>query len=36
MGYGFRNLDNLTSLIILKCAGLNLTLPGRQTTHTTS
>jgi transposase len=29
MGYGFRNIDNLIALVMLKCGGLNLTLPGR-------
>ncbi|PST45636.1 transposase, partial [Bifidobacterium callitrichos] len=28
--YGYRNLDNLISLVMLKCGGLNLQLPGRQ------
>ena len=30
IGYGYRNLDNLISLVMLKCGGLNLQLPGRQ------
>lgn len=30
MGYGYRNLDNLIALVMLKCGGLNLQLPGRQ------
>ena len=30
IGYGYRNLDNLIALIMLKCGGLNLRLPGRQ------
>ena len=30
MGYGYRNLDNLISLVMLKCGGLDLQLPGRQ------
>ena len=29
MGYGFRNLDNLIALILLKCGGLEVTLPCR-------
>jgi len=29
MGYGFRNIDNLIALIMLKCGGYNLSLPGR-------
>jgi hypothetical protein len=29
MGYGFRNIDNLIALIMLKCGGYNLPLPGR-------
>ena len=36
MGYGFRNIDNLIALIMLKCGGYNLELPGRSTTHTLS
>ncbi|PST45407.1 transposase, partial [Bifidobacterium callitrichos] len=28
--YGYRNLDNLISLVMLKCGGLDLQLPGRQ------
>jgi transposase len=36
MGYGFRNIDNLIALIMLKCGGHHLTLPGRQLTHTSS
>jgi len=35
MGYGFRNIDNLIALVMLKCGGLHLTLPGRPT-HTSS
>lgn len=30
MGYGYRNLDNLIALVMFKCGGLNLQLPGRQ------
>ena len=30
IGYGYRNLGNLIALIMLKCGGLNLRLPGRQ------
>ncbi|PWG58881.1 transposase, partial [Bifidobacterium catulorum] len=30
IGYGYRNLDNLISLVMLKCGGLDLQLPGRQ------
>ena len=30
IGYGYRNLDNLIALVMLKCGGLNLKLPGRQ------
>lgn len=30
MGYGYRNLGNLIALVMLKCGGLNLRLPGRQ------
>lgn len=29
MAYGFRNLDNLISMIILRCGGLAVALPGR-------
>ena len=29
MGYGFRNIDNLIALVMLKCGGLGLALPGR-------
>lgn len=29
MGYGFRNIDNLIALVMLKCGGLPLALPGR-------
>jgi transposase len=30
MGYGFRNIDNLIALVMLKCSGLPLALPGRK------
>lgn len=30
IGYGYRNLGNLIALVMLKCGGLNLQLPGRQ------
>lgn len=29
MGYGFRNIDNLIALVMLRCSNLPLTLPGR-------
>jgi transposase len=29
MGYGFRNIDNMIALIMLRCSKLNLALPGR-------
>jgi transposase len=29
MGYGFRNIDNLIAIVMLRCSGINLTLPGR-------
>ena len=29
MSYGFRNIDNLISMIMLRCGGLNIGLPGR-------
>jgi transposase len=29
MGYGFRNIDNLIALIMLRCSDVNLMLPGR-------
>jgi transposase len=29
MGYGFRNIDNLIALIMLRCGKLNVALPGR-------
>ena len=31
MGYGFRNIDNLIALIMLRCSGLPFNLPGRRT-----
>jgi transposase len=37
MGYGYRNIDNLIALVMLKCGGYNVTLPGRilyNDTHT--
>ena len=30
MAYGFRNIDNLISMIMLRCGGLNIDLPGRR------
>ena len=36
MGYGFRNIDNLIALLMLRCGNLQLDLPGRKTTHTSS
>ena len=30
MGCGYRNLGNLIALVMLKCGGLDLQLPGRQ------
>ena len=30
MGYGFRNIDNLISLVLLKCGGFDISLPGRK------
>jgi len=30
MGYGFRNIDNLIALIMLRCSGLPFALPGRR------
>ena len=27
MGYGFRNIDNLIALVMLRCSGINLLLP---------
>ena len=30
MGYGFRNIDNLIALIMLRCSGLPFILPGRR------
>jgi transposase len=29
MGYGFRNIDNLIALVMLRCSDVRLTLPGR-------
>lgn len=29
MAYGFRNINNLISMIMLRCGGLNIGLPGR-------
>jgi transposase len=29
MGYGFRNIDNLISLVRLRCGDYDITLPGR-------
>jgi transposase len=29
MGYGYRNIDNLIALVMLKCGGDIVTLPGR-------
>jgi len=29
MGYGFRNIDNLVSLVMLRCSNLPISLPGR-------
>lgn len=29
MGYGFRNIDNLIALVMLRCSNLPITLPGR-------
>lgn len=29
MGYGFRNIDNLIALVMLKCGGYDIALPGR-------
>jgi len=29
MGYGFKNIDNLIALIMLRCSKLPLSLPGR-------
>ena len=30
MAYGFRNIDNLIALVILKCGGYDVALPGRK------
>ena len=32
MGYGYRNVDNLIALVMLKCGDETITLPGRQRT----
>jgi transposase len=29
MGYGFRNINNLIALVMLRCSNLPITLPGR-------
>lgn len=29
MGYGFRNLDNMIAMVMLRCSKLNVSLPGR-------
>ena len=29
MSYGFRKIDNLISMIMLRCGGVNIDLPGR-------
>jgi transposase len=29
MGYGFRNIDNLIALVMLRCSDVNIVLPGR-------
>lgn len=29
MAYGFRNIDNLIAMIMLRCGGLSVALPGR-------
>jgi hypothetical protein len=29
MAYGFRNIENMLALIMLRCSGVNLSLPGR-------
>lgn len=31
MGYGYRNIDNLIAMAMLKCGGYNVILPGRET-----
>lgn len=33
MSYGFRNIDNLIALVMLKCGGYSVTLPGRKRPH---
>lgn len=30
MGYGFRSVDNLISLLMLRCSDIKPALPGRQ------
>ncbi len=29
MGYGFRSIDNLMALVMLRCSNLPIALPGR-------
>jgi transposase len=29
MAYGFRNIENMLALVMLRCSGVNLILPGR-------
>jgi transposase len=29
MAYGFRNIENMLALVMLRCSGVDLTLPGR-------
>ncbi|MDR2784026.1 MAG: transposase [Treponema sp.] len=29
MAYGFRNIENMRALVMLRCSGVNLTLPER-------
>ena len=31
MAYGFRNIDNLIALVMLRCSDLEVALPGRAT-----
>lgn len=33
MGYGYRNIDNLISLVRLKCGNYDINLPGRKRPH---
>jgi transposase len=33
MGYGYRNIDNLIALVMLKCGESIVTLPGRKLPH---